>query len=553
MMMGTTSDFEASGRGELHMAAKAEQQQDERVAGRVWTVRLDPHGRPSAGAVKVTCSRPACVDQPVPGGAAEGRRAALRHVNTHLARIHEGGGPRGGAWCACRAADCAWHTDPTARGTTHPAPRTSHCAGPVVLTVYADRPRRLWRIAETCANCAASPPGCRVLDTAAPADRARQADTSTAANPEPSEAMPAAAVFSDPRQAPTGPASPTTATALVPPARTPPLSRRQTQKRHGKIAQREVPPTLQPDSLRIDLIDLGDAYRDYQQRPEPDLVLLATLHERKAQAFTRWAEATGDHGLLAEAKRAAKAATTTREMHANRFGTQVGDAAPDGNRALVERLLTVSQAEHARAVLAYVNAHTPRPEADARLAVLMLVLRAARTGHGNLTGQDLIGWLPDRAEHVLQQLVDTDWLRLSGSVADAMVARSEDPTSFTIPTLLPDAAHPLTLGKTARARISGWAQKAVGDRKIRKKKLGAVTRLLAVYAAAHSSPDGHLGRPGEGLALLQAATFAALPCEQVAEHAQLLIAADWLSEADTTNGVLRGRLTERVLPLGGLL
>jgi hypothetical protein len=39
----------------------------------------------------------------------------------------------------------------------------------------------------------------------------------------------------------------------------------------------------------------------------------------------------------------------------------------------------------------------------------------------------------------------------------------------------------------------------------------------------------------------------------VVEHAELLVAADWLAEADTAQGKLRGQLTERIWPLGGLL
>jgi hypothetical protein len=94
----------------------------------------------------------------------------------------------------------------------------------------------------------------------------------------------------------------------------------------------------------------------------------------------------------------------------------------------------------------------------------------------------------------------------------------------------------------------------VGDRKLRKKKATAATRLLALYTAAHTRPDGHLGRPEDsGLDLDQVAAFCTLPPDQVAEHAELLIAADWLTEADTAGDRLRGQLTERILPLGGLL
>ncbi len=314
-----------------------------------------------------------------------------------------------------------------------------------------------------------------------------------------------------------------------------------------------MPHDLEPDVLRLELIDLGDAFRAYQQRTEPDLALLAELHERKARAFRLWADASGDGSLRHEAQRAEKAAQTTREMHANRSGQPAGATADDAG-PVVERLLTRQQAVHARAVLDYAQAHAPHPEAEAHLAVLMLTLRAARAGVGNITGQDLTGWLQDDAERVLQQLVDTDWLRLPGTVAEVMASRPENPVAVTVPALLPDQPRPFAFGKTTRARISGWAQKAVGDRKLRKKKAGAATRLLALYTAAHTRPDGHLGHPEDGgLYLDKAAVFCALPTEQMGEHVELLVAADWLAEVDISEGRLHGQLTERVLPLAGLL
>ncbi|WP_443043616.1 hypothetical protein [Streptomyces sp. GS7] len=89
-----------------------------------------------------------------------------------------------------------------------------------------------------------------------------------------------------------------------------------------------------PDVLRLELIELGARFRAYQQRPEPDLALLATLHERKARAFALWAAVTGDGGLRHESKRSEKAAQTTREMHANRTSQPIGDTpSSDGSRA----------------------------------------------------------------------------------------------------------------------------------------------------------------------------------------------------------------------------
>ncbi|MFE9450097.1 hypothetical protein [Streptomyces sp. NPDC006739] len=548
------------------MAVVVGAQQTESVAGRVWTVRLDPYGRPAAGEVKLSCSRPACADQRFPGGAAAGRKAAIGHVNTHLAHIRTGGGPRGDAWCACRAADCAWHTPepvaPGRRGGSRPVAGAVRCGGPVVLTVYADRTGRLWRIAEMCARCAAATPDCRVLDTAPPPARTAPARTARASEKPAAEPSGGplgegvAAVFSDHNPAPTAGGSPSPAArpASVPRTRAAAsdgASRR--PKRSGKIAQRIVPHDLEPDVLRLELIELGDAFRAYQQCAEPDLALLAELHDRKARAFALWADVSGDGSLRHEARRAEQAAQTTREMHENRVGRPAGDTA-DADGPVVERLLTRQQAAHARAVLDYAAAHAPHPEASVRLAVLMLTLRTARAGTGNITGQDVAGWLQDDAERVLRQLVAADWLRLPGTAADVMASRPEEPTAITVPALLPGQPRPSAFGKTTRARISGWAQKIVGDRKIRKKKLQSSVRLLALYTAAHTRPGGHLGCPEDGgLDLDQVAAFCTLPPDQVAEHAGLLVAADWLTEADITGGRLRGQLTERVLPLGGLL
>lgn len=323
--------------------------------------------------------------------------------------------------------------------------------------------------------------------------------------------------------------------------------------RWAKIAQRIVPDDLQPDVLRVELTELGDAFRAYQRRPEPDLAVLAELHDRKARAFAAWAAVTGDASLSEEAERAATAVRTTLEMNANRGGVPVG-----GDGPVVERLLTRGQGVHARNVLEHVRTGSPLPEAEARLAVLMLTLRAARAGTGNVTGQDFSGWLQGDAERVIQRLVDVGWLRLPEDVTadDAMTSRPEEPTQVTVPSLMPAEPRPFYFGKVTRARLSGWAQKVVGDRKLRKKKAGAATRLLAVYTAAHSRPDGRLGGAGEdaGLALDVVASFCGLRPEDVAEHVGLLVAAGWLAEeADTAGERLRGRLAERVLPLSGLL
>ncbi|MER6475911.1 hypothetical protein [Streptomyces filamentosus] len=585
--------------------------QQESVAGRVWTVRLDPHGRLSDGVVRLSCSRPSCADQRIPGGAAAGRRAAIEHVNLHLAGIRAGGGPRSGVWCACRAVDCAWHAPAAPAGRregARPAAGAVRCGGPVVLTAYADRSGRLWRIAETCARCAAATPGCRVLDTAAPGGAGGTSGTAGGTRTAPGRqagsrentGTPAAApravtsmtpTFSDQAPPPPRPSSspppsppaaplpppppvPSPASAVSPPpspspspapapepARAPepvtPLSRPRVYtprpgplrtKPWGRIAQREVPYGLGPETLRTELVELGDAFRAYQRSAEPDLVVLAELHDRKARAFRLWADASDDDSLRHDAARAEEAARTTREMQANRTGQLLGDG------SVVKRMLTRGQGVLARVVVEHVAAHAPCPEPEARLVTLMLTLRAAQAGTGNVTGQDLTGWLQDDAVRVLRQLVDAGWLHLPCTPDEALASRPENATPLTVPELLPDRPRAFRLGKVNRSRLSGWAQKVVGDRKLRKKKLGPATRLLALYTAAHARPNGHLGpQDGAGLPLDRAALFCGLPPGRIAQHAELLVTADWLAEAATADGRLHGRLADRVLSLGGRL
>ncbi|MHA6757022.1 hypothetical protein [Streptacidiphilus sp. PAMC 29251] len=508
--------------------------------------------------MRLTCSRPTCPEQRFPQGAGAGRQAAVSHVKEHLSRIRASGGPNGEAWCACRAAGCSWHTpDPTARAG-RPAAATSagKCGGAVVLTVHADRAGRLWRIAETCARCAAATADCQVLDTAPPPPRPNPASTEPAPVPvemsEHAGGSARAAAFSDHA---TSASQATAAPAPVPQPRT--ASRRVGHRQWGKIGQWTVPADLQPTVLRDELIDLGDAFRAYQAG-RPDLAVLADLHERKARAFDSWADMAGDDSLRREARRAESAAHATHHQRTGQPAPVTGTADAAGavlkDGPVVEHLLTAGQGAHAREVLDYAAAHAPDPRAEVRLAVLMLALRAARAGTGNITGQDLTGWLGDDAEQVLEHLVDAGWLRLAGTAAEAMASSSEDPTAFTVPSLLPDQPRLLDFGKTTRSRISGWAQKVIGDRKLRKKKATAPTRLLALYTAAHTRPSGHLGHPRDaGIDLARAAAFCSLTLDQVPEHLDVLVAADWLTDTAVSEGRLSGQLAERVQPLGGLL
>ncbi len=315
----------------------------------------------------------------------------------------------------------------------------------------------------------------------------------------------------------------------------------------GKIAQRIVPHDLRPEVLRDELVELGDLFRAYQKRAEPDLALLADLHDRKARAFLTWADVTDDVDLRLEARRAEQAAAAARSQHRHRTG---GGSDADG--PTVARLLSVpSQWQHARSVLAHVGDHSPLPGPEARLLTVMLTLRTAHTGSGNLVGQDVTALGLTDPEGLVEQLTGSGWLRIPGTVADLLASRPENPTPVTVPSLVPheDDAGPFAFGKKLRPKLSGWAQRVVSDKKLRKAKAPAGARLLALTLATRTEADGRLGPGGEGVGLESLAAWCPVGPDALPHAVDLLIAADWLTDAALSGTGLTGRLAERVLPL----
>ncbi|WP_324605391.1 hypothetical protein [Streptomyces sp. NRRL F-2664] len=328
------------------------------------------------------------------------------------------------------------------------------------------------------------------------------------------------------------------------PPRSAPARRRPQQ---AKIAQRVIPRGLRPVALRDELIELGDLFRAYQHRDLPDLALLADLQERKARAFTSWADATGDGGLRWEARRAEQAAAATRVQHQQRSGRITGDGGP-----AVARLLTgATQWEHARTVLAHVTDHAPLPGPDARLLVLMLTLRTAHTGTGNLVGQDLTALGLADTEDLVERLTGCGWLGLPGTAGDLLASRAENPTPVTVPSLAPRAggAGPFTFGRKMRPKLSGWAQKVTSDKRLRQSKATAGTRLLALTLATQTDTSGSLGPDGHGIPLSDLASWVPADASELHYLVDQLLAADWLTAASLTDTRLTGQLTERVLPL----
>ncbi|HWU06066.1 MAG TPA: hypothetical protein VN520_06685 [Streptomyces sp.] len=497
----------------------------ERVTGRVWTVRLDAAGR-GAAAVKVTCSRAACKPQRL-DSAAQGRAFATNHLKAHLRAAGE---PRRDASCACRAEGCQAHSQ---KGGQGPAGGSLRCGGAVVLAVVTDPTGRWWRAWECCSRCAAAHPVARVVATA-PAVEATPGSDAGDGPVRAAGAGVGAPVFSvaaPGKEEGGGKRLPTPRAAA---------SRSRRAKRWGKIAQRVVPHDLQP-VLRDELIELGDAYRSYQQFNKPDLELLASLHDRKARAFLTWADVTGDGSLRAEARRAGQAAANARLQQEQRTG-----------QGAVARVLTgPNQWAHARTVLAYVRDHAPVPGPEGRLLTLLLTLRTASRGGGNVTGLDVHGLPLGDAEQLLQGFVDAGWLRLPGTAADLLASTSENPTHVIVPSLLPHGGGrgPFDFGKAARAKLSGWTQKAVGERTLRKKKAPAAVRLLALACAAHSSADGRLGPFGRGLEIETLAGLCAVDSSQLGDLVEQLTVVEWLTNVSVSDTHVSGRLCDRVLAL----
>ncbi|MFF3129553.1 hypothetical protein ACFVRD_46960 [Streptomyces sp. NPDC057908] len=500
---------------------------NERVLGRRWTVRLDAAGRGSA-AVRVSCSRPSCAEQRLPS-AVVGRAAAVAHLKAHLRAAP---GPRAEVYCACRAESCHTHLRPDDRQMRAQPWR---CGGAVVLAVVTDREGRWWQALECCSRCAAATPGAQVVTTAQTASGPAAGTPDTADRP--STAPAGAPQFSDRRPSAAGPRD-------VPAPRSAP-----TRRRHpcGKIAQRVIPHDLRPVVLRDELVELGELFRTYQQRTEPDLALLADLQERKARAFTTWADVTCDVNLRLEARRAEQAATTARLQHQQRTG-----CGADSDGRAVPRLLTAAtQWEHARSVLAYVADHSPLPDPEARLLVVMLTLRTAHTGTGNLVGQDLTALGLTDPEDLVEQLTGCGWLSIPGTAGDLLASRPDNPTPVTVPSLVArgDGTAPFTFGKKMRPKLSGWARKVVSDKKLRKAKTTAGTRLLALTLATQTSSSGRLGPGGQGIDLKSLAARCPVGPGELQHLADQLTAADWLTDAALTDTHLTGQLTERVLPL----
>ncbi|MFJ8647400.1 hypothetical protein ACIRNI_14920 [Streptomyces sp. NPDC093546] len=145
-------------------------------------------------------------------------------------------------------------------------------------------------------------------------------------------------------------------------------------------------------------------------------------------------------------------------------------------------LLTAPQGGAARTLLSYAAA-LPLPSPDARLLALVIAIRAARTGIGNITGMDLRALrLTDSAEAVAA-LRGLGW-QVPGPLLDG---EPDIPVPVTVPGLTDGPERPLPFGKFMRSRVSGWTARTLNSKPV--KKTAPVMRLAALFVAAHTSPE----------------------------------------------------------------
>lgn len=153
-------------------------------------------------------------------------------------------------------------------------------------------------------------------------------------------------------------------------------------------------------------------------------------------------------------------------------------------------LLTTKQGQAARALLSYVAA-LPLPSPDAQLLAVVVAIRSARGGVGNIAGMDLRSLRLHDPAQVIAALRGLGW-----QIPDRLLDGDPGiPVPVTVPALTAEAEHPLPCGKQMRSRVSGWTTRTLASNPV--KKTPSATRLAALFLAAHSSsklygklPDG---------------------------------------------------------------
>ncbi|MEU1369053.1 hypothetical protein ABZ454_23350 [Streptomyces sp. NPDC005803] len=145
-------------------------------------------------------------------------------------------------------------------------------------------------------------------------------------------------------------------------------------------------------------------------------------------------------------------------------------------------LLTPRQGAAARELLSYVVG-LPLTSPDAQLLAVVVAIRAARAGVGNLTGTDLRSLRLEDPEGAVAELVAAGW-----QVPDSLFGEEPDkPAGIIVPDMAPGETHVLPLGKGTRSKVSGWAMRTRIAKPV--KKASPAARLAALFLAAYSTEE----------------------------------------------------------------
>ncbi len=152
-------------------------------------------------------------------------------------------------------------------------------------------------------------------------------------------------------------------------------------------------------------------------------------------------------------------------------------------------LLTPRQGEAARVLLSYVGA-LPLKGSDAKLLAMVVAIRAARGGIGNLTGQDVRSLRLADPEGAVTALAPLGWQGQEALLGEDLVT----PVGVAVPDLTGRPDSPLPFGKVMRSRVSGWTVRTMSAKPV--KKTSAAARLAALFLAAHGPADDCGTLPG---------------------------------------------------------
>lgn len=153
-------------------------------------------------------------------------------------------------------------------------------------------------------------------------------------------------------------------------------------------------------------------------------------------------------------------------------------------------LLTAPQGEAARGLLTYVGS-LPLNSSDAHLLAVVVAIRAARGGVGNLTGQDLKSLRLADAESAVTAVAALGW-QMRG---DLIGGNPDTPVAITVPALSVTGDRPLAFGKEKRSRVSGWTTRTLAAKPVR--KTSSAARMAALFLAAHGPAERHGRLPAD--------------------------------------------------------